>query len=122
MGGGFPWAGLVLAGAGGATLFGRLPPIRQAVGQHGTNQVREADEEKWWRRTAVIAGTTVAVVAFLCLLPVVTPGSFGQGPAFGLPLAAFLATTVAPLLVLVAIFVFAGRQLALDRRHDMSDR
>jgi hypothetical protein len=50
------------------------------------------------------------------------PGSFGQGPALGLPLAAFLATTVAPLLVLVAIFVFAGRQLALDRRHDMSDR
>jgi len=122
MGGGFPRAGLVLAGAGGATLFAGCRRFVRWSGQHGTNQVREADEEKWWRRTAVIAGTTVALVAFLCLLPVVTPGSFGQGPALGLPLAAFLTTTVAPLLVLVAIFVFAGRQLALDRRHDMSDR
>lgn len=79
-----------------------------------------SDEAEWWRRTGVAAAAFVIVTGGLCLLPVLLPSPF-EGLAFlGLSLPTFLAIVAAPLVALAATFLFAARQLARDRRYDVT--
>jgi putative solute:sodium symporter small subunit len=82
--------------------------------------VRDASETTWWRKTRQLASATIggaAVVGLLAVAADVPSGPF----VFGLALPMFLAVVVAPLAILVAGFVFAARQQALDRRYDVAE-
>lgn len=82
--------------------------------------MRGRDEATWRRRTAQVATGTLAVTG-LALLPF-AGGLFGDRVFLGLPLATFFAVIAAPVLILIVAAVFAGRQLAIDRHYDVSER
>ena len=83
-------------------------------------RVRDASETTWWRKTRQLALATIGGTAVVGLLAVAV--DIRSGPlVFGLALPAFLAVVVVPLAILVAGFVFATRQQALDRRYDVAE-
>ena len=83
--------------------------------------MRDTGEANWWRRTRLLALSTVLVLAILTALPLILPGLFDAGPFFGLPFAIFVVAVVAPLFITGGILSFAARQQALDRRHDVAE-
>ena len=83
--------------------------------------MRDANEPTWWLRTAEFGALTIALVGVLVLVPLIVPALFGGESLLGLPLATFLAVVGGPLVILIAIFVFARRQLARDRRYDVAE-
>jgi putative solute:sodium symporter small subunit len=81
--------------------------------------VREGNEAVWWRRTGRGAAIALAVAGVVSLVLFLIPA--GGRTVLGLPLDTFLRALLAPLVVLVAVFWFSGRQRALDRRFDVAE-
>jgi hypothetical protein len=81
--------------------------------------VRDTSEAGWWERTRLIAGATTGGAGLLALLAL---AAIGHGPdVLDLPLGTLVATAILPLVILIAILVFAGRQRRLDRDFDVAE-
>jgi putative solute:sodium symporter small subunit len=83
--------------------------------------LRDASEATWWRRTWQFAAATIGGSIVLSLLFLLLASPLDGRLLFGIPLGGFLVAVCAPLAVLVAVFVFAARQRALDRRYDVAE-
>lgn len=83
--------------------------------------MRDANETQWWRRTGQLAALTVGGAAAVVAVPALFSGLFSAPLVFGLPFGTFLLIVFAPLFVAGCAFAFAGRQQALDRRHDVAE-
>jgi putative solute:sodium symporter small subunit len=83
--------------------------------------VRDVSEATWWRRTWQFAAAVAAGMIVLSFLLLLLASPLDGRLVFGVPLGTFLAAVCAPLAILVAIFVFATQQRALDRRYDVAE-
>ena len=83
--------------------------------------MRDASETTWWRKTRQFAVATIAGAGIVGLLALALDGQTGGPLVLGLPFFMFVAVILAPLALLVAAFVFATRQQALDRRYDVAE-
>ncbi len=82
---------------------------------------RESGETAWWRQTWQFAAAIVAGVIVLALVAIALETDLAGPQVFGMPLAEFFALIVVPLIALIAAFVYANRQQALDRRYDVAE-
>jgi putative solute:sodium symporter small subunit len=83
--------------------------------------VRETSEAAWWRKTRQLALATVVGLGVIGFLPALLGGVLNRRLLLGLPFGTFLAVVILPLVMLVALFVFAARQQGLDRGHDVAE-
>jgi uncharacterized membrane protein len=83
--------------------------------------MRDSNETVWWRWTSILAGGAIGglglVVACIAGLAALAPGATFLGGSF----ATFFGAVLAPLLIVIGAFVFASRQQAVDRRHDVAE-
>jgi putative solute:sodium symporter small subunit len=83
--------------------------------------VRDTSETAWWGKTRRLALAVVAGLGAICFVPELLSGLLDRRVILGLPFGTFLAVVVVPLVMLIAVFVFAARQQALDRGHDVAE-
>ena len=82
--------------------------------------MRQSGQDAWWRKSKQLAALTLAVTVLFAFLPWLFGAAFDGRTILGLPLPFFLFVLGLPIAVLVAVFWFARRQLALDHRYDVT--
>lgn len=85
------------------------------------SSVRDTSETAWWWKTRRLALAVIAGLSAICFVPELLSGLFNHRVILGLPLGTFLAVVAVPLFMLITVFVFAARQQALDRGHDVAE-
>jgi putative solute:sodium symporter small subunit len=83
--------------------------------------VTDSNEAAWWRRTRGMAATTLIFLALVAVAPFLLGGGPDQPTLFDLPLRYLLISLALPIALVVAIFIFAAQQNALDQRYDVSE-
>jgi putative solute:sodium symporter small subunit len=79
----------------------------------------EGSEKSWWRRTRLLAVSTVATGGGASLLIMLAAPALDADSVLGIPFGLFAVTLIAPLGVAAVIFWAAERQRRIDRAHGL---
>lgn len=74
----------------------------------------EKEQADWWQKTEALTGIAIAALIFVAAAPLMVSR---QAMAFGVPLPYFVAIIVVPVATVATVFLIAGTQERLDRRH-----